>query len=155
MPEVGDRAPDFALYDADRKVRKLSEFIVQGHRTILAFFPGAFTSVCTQEMCTFRDMLGELQSLKGELVGISVDAPFAQKAFAEKNGLNFPLLCDFERDAVREYGVLWNYLGGVEGYDVANRAIFILDDKGVIRFKWVAPAPGNLPDFDQVKAALR
>jgi len=155
MPEVGDRAPDFALYDADKKVRKLSEFLVQGHRTILAFFPGAFTSVCTQEMCTFRDMFGELQSLKGELVGISVDAPFAQKAFAEKHGLNFPLLCDFKRDTIRKYGVVWNSLGGVEGYDTANRAIFVLDDKGTVRFKWVAPNPGTLPDFDHLKGALR
>jgi peroxiredoxin len=155
MPEVGDRAPDFALYDADKKVRKLSEFFAPSQRTILAFFPGAFTGVCTQEMCTFRDMFGEIQELKGRVVGISVDAPFAQKAFAEKHSLNFPLLCDFKRETIRKYGVVWNNLGGVEGYDTANRAIFVLDDKGTIRFKWVAPNPGTLPDFNQVKAALR
>lgn len=154
MPELGERAPDFALYDADRQVRKLSEFLVKGHRTILAFYPGAFTGVCTQEMCTFRDMLGELQELKGELVGISVDPPFAQKAFAEKNGLTFPLLCDFKRETIKKYGVVWNNLGSVEGYDTANRAIFVLDENGTIRFKWVAPNPGVLPDFARVKAAL-
>lgn len=154
MPEVGDRAPDFALYDADKKARKLSEFLVPGRRTILAFYPGAFTGVCTQEMCTFRDMFGELQESKGELVGISVDAPFAQKAFAEKNGLKFPLLCDFKRETVKKYGLVWPNLGGVEGYDVSNRAIFVLDDKGIVRFKWVAPNPGTLPDFGQVKSAL-
>ncbi|MDV3244343.1 MAG: redoxin domain-containing protein [Nitrososphaerales archaeon] len=155
MPEVGEAAPDFALYDAEKKVRKLSEFVVEGHRTIVAFFPGAFTGVCTQEMCKFRDMLGELRGLNGELVAISVDAPFAQKAFAEKNSLNFPLLCDFKRETIQKYGVVWNNLSGVEGYITANRAIFILDDRGTIRHKWVAPNPGTLPDFDQIKAALR
>jgi peroxiredoxin len=155
MPEVGDRAPDFALYDTEKKVRKLSEFLVPGHRTILAFYPGAFTGVCTTEMCTFRDIFGELQGLNGEFVGISVDPPFAQKAFAEKNNLAFPLLCDFKRETVKKYGIVWPNLGGVEGYDVANRAIFVLDDKGKIRFKWVAPNPGVLPDFEKVKAALR
>ena len=154
MPEVGDKAPDFELYDTERKVRKLSEFLKEHRRTILAFYPGAFTSVCTQEMCTFRDMFGELQRLKGELVGISVDPPFAQKAFAEKNNLTFPLLCDFKRETVKKYGIVWPSLGGVEGYDVANRSIFILDDKGKIVFKWVAPNPGVMPNFDLVKSAL-
>ncbi len=154
MPEVGDKAPDFALYDTEKKVRKLSEFLVESRRTILAFFPGAFTGICTQEMCAFRDMLGELQRLKGEVVGISVDAPFAQKAFAEKNNLTFPLLCDFKREIVKKYGIVWPALGGVEGYDVANRAIFIVDEKGKIVWKWVAPNPGTLPDFDKMKSGL-
>jgi len=154
MPEVGDKAPDFELYDTERKVRKLSEFLKEHRRTILAFFPGAFTGVCTQEMCTFRDMFGELQRLKGELVGISVDAPFAQKAFAEKNNLAFPLLCDFKREVVKKYGIVWPSLGGVEGYDVANRSIFILDETRKIVFKWVAPNPSVLPNFDLVKSAL-
>lgn len=154
MPNVGDRAPDFALYDYDRKLRKMSEFLVEGRRTILAFFPGAFTGVCTQEMCAFRDMYGELEKLKGMVVGISVDAPFAQKAFAEKHGLTFPLLCDFRREVIQEYGVVWKNLGGVEGYDTANRAIFVVDDSGKVLFRWVADNPGTLPDFDAVKKAL-
>lgn len=154
MPEVGDKAPDFALYDYDRKLRNMSEFLVEGRRTILAFFPGAFTGVCTQEMCTFRDMYGELEKLNGMVVGISVDAPFAQKAFAEKNGLTFPLLCDFKREVVQKYGVVWKNLGGVEGYSCANRAIFVADDSGKVLFKWVAENPGVLPDFEAVTRAL-
>ncbi len=154
MPGLGDTAPEFALYDQDRKVRKSAEFLVEGRKTVFAFYPGAFTGVCTQEMCTFRDMYGELEKLKGNVVGISVDAPFAQKAFAEKNGLTFPLLCDFKRDVIRRYGVVWNNLGGVEGYDVANRAIFLVDGRGKITFKWVAPEPGKLPDFEAIKKAL-
>jgi glutaredoxin-dependent peroxiredoxin len=154
MPEVGDVAPDFALYDYDRKVRHLSEFLGGGRRTILAFFPGAFTGVCTKEMCTFRDMYGELDTLNGQVVGISVDAPFAQKGFAEKHELKFPLLCDFKREVIQKYGVVWNNLGGVEGYVSANRAVFVLDDSGRILFKWVADNPGTLPDFEAVKKAL-
>ncbi|MDE1853988.1 MAG: redoxin domain-containing protein [Thaumarchaeota archaeon] len=154
MPGVGDVAPDFALYDADRKVRGLSEFLAEGRRTILAFFPGAFTGVCDKEMCAFRDMYGELENLHGMVVGISVDAPFAQKAFAEKYSLTFPLLCDFKREAIGKYGVVWKGLGGVQGYDTANRAIFVVDGSGKIVFKWVAESPGTLPDFEAVKKAL-
>ncbi len=154
MLEVGDKAPDFALYDYDKKMRQMSEFLVKGHKTIFAFFPGAFTGVCTKEMCTFRDMYGELQNLNGSLVGISVDAPFAQKGFAEKYGLTFPLLCDFKREVIQKYGTVWNSLGGVDGYVSANRAIFVVDDSGTIRFKWIATEPGTLPDFEAVKKAL-
>jgi peroxiredoxin len=154
MPNVGDRAPDFALYDYDKKVRKMSEFLVKGKRTILAFFPGAFTGVCTQEMCTFRDMYGELGKLNGMVVGVSVDAPFAQKAFAEKNNLTFPLLCDFNHEVIHKYGVVWKNLSGVEGYETANRAIFVLDDSGKVLYKWVAENPGVLPDFEAIKKAL-
>ncbi len=154
MPNIGDRAPDFALYDADRKVRKMSEFLTSGRRTIFAFFPGAFTSVCTQEFCTFRDMYPELEKLNGTVVGISVDPPFAQKAFAEKHSLTMPLLCDFKKEVIHKYDVVWKNLGGVEGYDSANRAIFVVDDKGKVLFKWVAENPGKLPDFEAIKKAL-
>ena len=154
MPNIGEEVPDFALYDADKRVRKLSEFLVKGKRTVIAFFPGAFTGVCTQEMCTFRDMYGELQRMNGMVVGISVDAPFAQKAFIEKNSLTFPLLCDFKREVIGKYGVVWKNLGGVEGYDTANRAIFVVDESGKTLYKWVAEDPGKLPDFEAIRKAL-
>jgi glutaredoxin-dependent peroxiredoxin len=154
MPGVGDRAPDFVLYDYDKKVRRLSDFLIKGRKTILAFFPGAFTGTCTQEMCTFRDMYGELEKINGMVVGISVDAPFAQKAFAEKYNLSFPLLCDFKREVIKSYGVVWRNLSGVEGYETANRAIFVVDDSGKVVFKWVAESPGVLPDFEAIKKAL-
>jgi len=154
MPEVGDVAPDFTLYDSEKKQRSLSEFLSSGRKTILAFFPGAFTGTCTKEMCTFRDMYQELQGLNGQVVGVSVDAPWAQKAFAEKYGLTFPLLCDFKREVIPRYGLVWKNLSGVEGYEVSNRAIFVLDGSGRITYKWVAEEPGKLPDFDVVRKAL-
>jgi len=154
MPNIGDKAPDFALYDYDKKVRKLSEFLTKEKKTILAFFPGAFTGVCDKEMCAFRDMYADLEKLNGNVVGVSVDAPFAQKAFAEKYNLKFPLLCDFKREVIRMYDVVWKNLGGVEGYDTANRAIFVLDESGKVQYKWVADSPGVLPDFEAIKRAL-
>jgi peroxiredoxin len=154
MVQVGERAPDFVLYDAERKERKLDEFLAEGKKTILAFFPGAFTSVCTTEMCTFRDMFDELSKANGILVAISVDSPFSLKAFQEKYSLNFTLLSDFKRETVQKYGVLWKDLAGIKGYDVANRSIFILDGAGKVIYKWVADNPGQLPDFNQLRKEL-
>jgi peroxiredoxin len=154
MLQAGTKAEPFTLYDENKKERSLSEFLVKGKRTIVAFYPGAFTGVCDTEMCTFRDMFSDLQKLNANLVGISVDAPWAQKAFSEKYGLKFPLLCDFKREVTRKYGVVWQDLAGVKGYECANRAIFILDDEGKITFSWLAPNPGVLPDFEAIKRNL-
>ena len=154
MLEIGDKAPDFALYDADVKMRALSEFLAEGEKTILAFYPGAFTGTCTKEMCAFRDMHEELQRLKAKVVGISVDPPFANKAFAEKHGLTFTLLSDFGRQVVRDYGVLWNDLGGMKGYDSANRAVFVVGGDGKIVYRWVGENPGKYPDFEAIRKAL-
>lgn len=151
MLQVGTNAPDFILYDADKKERRYSEFLVKGKKTILAFFPGAFTGTCTEELCTFRDMFSDLEKMNALLVGISVDGPFAQKAFAEKYGFKFPLLCDFKRETIRKYDVVWNDLGGVKGYQSANRAIYILGEDGKVKFSWAAPNPGVLPDFNEIK----
>jgi glutaredoxin-dependent peroxiredoxin len=154
MLQIGTVAPDFTLYDSEKKERKLSEFLVGGKKTIVAFYPGAFTGTCTQELCTFRDMFSDLQAMNAQLVGISVDGPFAQKAFAEKNSLNFPLLCDFKREVIRKYDVVWDDLSGVKGYQSANRAIYILESDGKIAFSWAAPNPGVLPDFAEIKKNL-
>jgi peroxiredoxin len=154
MLQAGAIAEEFSLYDAYRKERSLSEFLIKGKRTILAFYPGAFTGVCDQEMCTFRDMFSDLEKLNANLVAVSVDAPFAQKAFAEKYGLNFPLLCDFKREVVQKYGVLWKGLGGVNGYETSNRAILVLDDGGRVLYSWLAPNPGVLPNYEEIKKHL-
>ncbi|MDG6968515.1 MAG: redoxin domain-containing protein, partial [Nitrososphaerota archaeon] len=92
--------------------------------------------------------------LRADVVGISVDPPFANKAFAEQHNLSFPLLSDFKREAIREYGVVWKNLGGMEGYDGANRAIFVVDGSGKIVYEWVGENPGKYPDFDAIDKAL-
>lgn len=154
MLEIGSKIPRFALYDTDLNLRKSSEFLSKGKKTIFAFYPGAFTGVCTKEMCAFRDMHEDLQRLNAIVVGISVDPPFANKAFAEKHGLNFTLLSDFNRQVIRKYGVVWKNLGGMKGYDGANRAVYVADGSGRIVYKWIGENPGKFPDFDAVKRAL-
>lgn len=150
--EVGQKAPEFSLYDHDRKERKLSEF--QGKNVVVAFFPGAFTGVCTTEMCALRDRAGEFNTLNAQVLGISVDPPFSQKAWSDQNHLNFPILSDFSRQVVNQYGVAWPNLGGVQGYVAANRAVFVLDRSGVVRYKWVAPNPGTAPNYEEINQAL-
>ena len=150
--DVGQRAPDFTLYDADRKQRKLSEF--HGKNVVLAFYPGAFTGVCTKEMCALRDSLTQFNSMNTQVVGISVDPFGSLKAFSDQNKLGFPVLSDFNRQVVRQYDVTFQNLGGVEGYVAANRAVFVLDKNGVVRYKWVAPQPVNEPNYEEVKQAV-
>jgi len=150
----GDTAPAFTLYDADKKERSLSEFLVRGKKTILAFYPGAFTGVCTQELRTFRDMFSELERMNALLVAVSVNMPFAQKTFAEKYGFKFPLLCDLKREATRKYDSVYEGLGGVAGYESSDRAIFILGDSGKVQYAWIAPNPSVLPDFGEIRRSI-
>lgn len=150
--EVGQPAPDFTLYDTDRQQRSLSEF--KGKNVVLAFFPAAFSGVCTKEMCSFRDQSGQFNSMNAQVVGISVDPPGSQKAWAEQNNLQFPLLSDFNRKVVNQYGVAFQNLGGMEGYVAANRAVVVLDKNGVVQYKWVAPNPGTEPNYDEVREAV-
>jgi len=149
---VGQPAPDFTLYDADKQKRSLTQF--RGKNVVLAFFPGAFTGVCDKEMCALRDSMDRLNGLNAQVVGVSVDSFAALKAFANQYRLTFPLLTDFNREAITKYDVLWKGLGGVEGYNVANRAVFLLDRSGVVRWKWVAERPGVEPPYDQIIAEL-
>jgi peroxiredoxin len=150
--EVGQSAPDFTLYDTDRKQRSLSEF--KGKNVVLAFFPGAFTGVCTTEMCTLRDNVDQFNSLNAQVIGITVDPPFAQKAWTDQNNVNYPFLSDFGREVVNQYGLTFPNLAGLEGYVAANRAVLVLDKTGVVRYKWVAPNPGTEPNYDEVKQAV-
>ncbi len=151
--EVGQKAPEVTLVNADRKAVKLSE--LKGKTTVLAFFPGAFTSACTQEMCTFRDDLAKFNTVNAQIVGISVDSPFAQKAFADQHKINFQLLSDFNREAVKAFGVEdRNFVGGLLP-GVAMRSVFVLDRDGMVRYKWVAPTQGTEPDYAAVEAAVK
>ena len=149
--KVGQAAPDFALYDMERQQRTLSEF--KGKSVVLAFFPGAFTGGCTTEMCTFRDQLDQYEALNSQVIGITVDPPFAQKAWADQNNVTFPFLSDFNRQVVNQYDVALPNLAGLEGYVAASRAIFVIDKVGIVQYKWVGPNPGGQPDYDEVRNA--
>ena len=149
---LGSVAPDFNLVDMDMKKRTLTEF--RGRKTVLAFYPGAFTSVCKREMCTFRDSLSNLEALDAQVVGISVNDPFSNQAFHEMNMLNFPLLCDYTRKVVDAYGVSLPDFAGLIGYTAAQRSVFVLDREGIIAYKWVADNPGLEPDYGEVEVNL-
>ena len=150
--EVGQAAPEFTLYDTDRKQRRLSEF--KGKNVVLAFFPGAFTGVCTTEACALRDRTDQFSSLNAQIVGVSVDPPFSQKVWVEQNNVKYPFLSDFSRQVVNQYGIALQNLAGMEGYVAAKRAVFVLDKGGVVRYKWVAPTPGVEPNYDEVRQAV-
>ncbi|MER3523047.1 MAG: peroxiredoxin [Ignavibacteria bacterium] len=153
MPlQVGDNAPEFILIDTQRRPRRLSEFL--GRATVLAFYPAAFTSVCTKEMCTFQNEVASLQALNAHVVGISVDPPFTNKAFAERYNLQFPLLSDFTRYVSILYTGLYVDLGGVAGYTTSKRAVFVLDAQGVVRYAWISDVSKAEPNYEEIKAVL-
>jgi peroxiredoxin len=150
--KIGDRAPDFTLFDTEKKPRSLKEFL--GKKTVLAFFPGAFTGVCTKELCTFRDSLAQLGTLNAQVVAVSVDSPYANKGFADQNRLGFPVLSDFTRTVSKSYCGLYNDFGGLTGYSAAKRSVFILDAKGIVKYVWVSENAGVEPNYEEVKKAL-
>ena len=147
MVSVGDMAPDFTLTAQDKSKVTLSD--LRGERVILAFYPAAFTGVCTTEMCTFSDGMASLSDSGTKVFGISVDAPFSNGAFAEKNGIGFPLLSDVHREAVNAYGVALDDFV-IPGYTVSQRSVFVVEADGTIGYAWVAENPGIQPDYDAV-----
>jgi len=148
--EVGQNAPDFTLTDTDRKQRKLSEF--QGKNVVLAFFPGAFTGVCTKEACAFRDNAAQLNSMNAQVVGVAVDSFFALKGWSDVNKLAFPLLSDHTRQVINQYGVSFPNFG-MQGYTSATRAVFVLDKTGKVQYRWIGQ-PGNDPPHEEIHQAL-
>lgn len=150
--QVGQDAPDFTLKNTDMQDVTLSS--LRGQKNVLLLFvPFAFTGVCTTELCSVRDNLNSYTSLNAEVFGISVDSPFAQKQWKEKENLNFTLLSDFNREACKAYGAYFENLRGLQG--VAKRAAFVIDKAGKVRYAEVLDSPGNLPNFDNIRAVLQ
>jgi peroxiredoxin len=156
MPiEIGKPAPDVELVDTDLKSVRISDF--KGSITVLAFFPGAFTQVCTKEMCTFRDSMAMFNKLNAKVVGISVDPPFSNKAFKEAYKLNFPILSDYNREAIKVYDVMLDFsklIPVLKGYIAAKRAVFILDKNGIVRWKWVSDDPRVEPPYEEIQKVV-
>ncbi len=150
---VGQKAPNFTLPDTGKKLTSLSDFA--GKKVVLAFYPGAFTGVCEKEMCTLRDSMTEFNSLNAQVLGISVDSPFANKGFADKNGFTFPLLSDFTRYVSAQYCGLVSNFAGIAGLTAANRAVFVINEQGVVTYAWISENPGVEPPYDEVKNAVK
>lgn len=153
MPvSVGQKAPNFTLVDTAKKPTTLSDF--SGKKVVLLFYPGAFTGVCEKEMCTFRDSMADFNKVNAQVLGISVDSPFANKGFAEKNKFTFPLLSDYKHEVAAQYCGLVNNFAGLEGLKASNRAVYIIDEKGVVTYAWVGENPGVEPPYADVLKAI-
>jgi len=151
---LGQRVPEFALPDADQKVRSLAELTKQGP-VVLAFFPFAFSGVCDKEMCAFRDGFGPLHGAGAQLIGISVDSSYTLRAFAQTYNLQFVLLSDFNKKIVKLYGVLqdpWVELG-YKG--VAKRAVMVVDQQKKLRYRWTTDDPSEEPPYAEVVKAVQ
>lgn len=153
VPKIGQKAPEFELPDQDLKYRKLSEF--RDKKTVLAFFPAAESSVCTAEMCTLRDSLDELRDYGANVVAVSVDGPFVNKAFVNNHHLNFPVLSDHNKKVIRQYGIVMKGLATMSDYEAAKRSVFILDEQGKVRYRWVSDNPGVEPNYAEIKEHLK
>jgi peroxiredoxin len=150
--DVGTKAPEFTLPDQDRQPVSLKAELSTHAAVVLAFFPAAFSGVCTKELCTFRDQLGALSQLKAQVYGISVDTFFALKAFATEQKLTFPLLSDFNKDTIQAYDVFNPDMVGLKG--IAKRSIFLIDQSGTIRYKEVLEDARNEPDYAALNGAI-
>ena len=129
-------------------IRDRSSF--KGKTVVLAFYPGAFTGVCDTEMCSLRDSMNSFNDLNATVLGISVDSPWANAEFAKKYEINFNLLSDYNRDVSKAYDMIFNGLGGLEGYECSNRGVLIIDGEGLIQYRWVAENPGIEPNYSEI-----
>jgi glutaredoxin-dependent peroxiredoxin len=149
--EVGSKAPDFTLVNQDRAPVKLSEQIGSG-KIVLAFFPGAFSGVCTKEMCTLRDSMSQIAALGAKVFGISTDTFFTLKAWGDQQKLGFPLLSDYNKEAIRAYDVVNPDMVGLK--NIARRAVIVIDTEGIVSYREVQDDARNEPDYEKLKQAL-
>mgnify|MGYP003575021563 FL=1 len=150
--QVGQAAPDFALYDNDKNKVTLSE--QKGSNVVLLFFPAAFTGVCTAELCSVRDNLKNYENVNAKVYGISVDSLFTLNKFKQEQNLNFPLLSDFNREASKAYDSLYeNFVFDMQG--VAKRSAFVVDKEGIIRYAEVLENAGEQPNFEVINQTLQ
>ena len=150
--QVGQKAPDFSLYDSDKNKVSLSDF--KGQNVLLLFFPLAFTSVCTAELCDMRDNLKMYEELNVQPIGISVDSLHTLRKFKEEQRLNFPLLSDFNKEVSQLYGSIYETFG-FDMKGVSKRSAFLIDEEGVVQYAEVLENAGLQPDFQAIQVKLR
>jgi glutaredoxin-dependent peroxiredoxin len=148
----GQHAPDFSLYDSEKNKITLSE--LRGHNVLLLFFPAAFTGTCTKELCSARDNIAFYNDTDAKVFGISVDMIFSLAKYKQEQGLNFPLLSDFNKEVSAAYGCLYDTFSyGMKG--VSKRAAFVIDKNGIVRYAEVLEQASELPDFPAIQKILQ
>jgi peroxiredoxin len=151
MIKVGDKAPVFSLMDTERNEFTNSNIV--GHITLFLFFPAAFTSTCTTELCCVRDDIARYQNLRVQVFGISTDALFTLKKYKEDQQLNFELLSDFNKEVSRSFGSLYEvFKYNMKG--VSKRSAFVIDEMGVIQYVEVLENASHVPDFNLINRKL-
>lgn len=150
---IGSKAPDFALSNIDKKIINLSDY--KGRKVVLLFMPGAFTGVCTKEVCSFQSSMAQYAQLNAEVLAITVDSIFANKAWADANGISYPVLSDYTRETISNYGGLHFDFAGLIGYTAAKRSVFVVNEEGNISYAWISEAPGVEPLYDEIKNSLK
>jgi peroxiredoxin len=151
---VGSKAPDFTLKSKQASGLvdvKLSDNLGKKN-TVLLFFPAAFTGVCTSELCDITSSLNSYTGLNANVIAISVDTPFAQEAWAQKEKIGITLASDLNKEVIKKYDVVFPMLAGVG--DTAARAAFVIDKDGVVQYSEQTPTPKDLPNFGKVKETL-
>jgi glutaredoxin-dependent peroxiredoxin len=149
--KVGDKAPNFSLYNSDKQLVNLSDF--RGKNVLLHFYPLAFTSVCTKQLCNARDNMEVYTKLNCTVFGISIDTPHALKVFKEQQGLTFDLLSDFNKETIRDYDMVHADFGlNMKG--VSKRGAFVIDKEGIVRYAEVCKDLGDQPDYGKIKETL-
>jgi peroxiredoxin len=149
--QVGQQAPDFSLFDSDKNKVSLSDF--KGRNVLLLFFPLAFTSVCTAELCSVRDNIKQYEDVDAQPLGISTDSLFTLAKFKEEQSLNFPLLSDYNKEVSASYGSLYE-TWGFDYRGITKRSAFLIDKNGVVRYAEVLENAGDQPDFNKITAAM-
>jgi len=151
MLTPGQKAPEFSLFSSDKKEVALSTF--KGKNVIILFFPMAFTSVCTAELCEMRDNISTYSALNAEVLGISVDSPFTLAKFKEEQNLPFDLLSDFNKEVSQAYDTYYEtFVMNLKG--VSKRSAFVVDQDGVIQYAEVLETAGDVPNFQAVQQTL-
>lgn len=148
----GDKVQDFSLQNTQKEFVSLSDLLNDDRKVVILFFPLAFSSVCTKELCTVRDNMKLYNSLNANIIGISVDSLYSLREFKKANNLSFPLLSDFNKAVSRQFGVLDEDYFGMKG--VSMRSAFVVNHDGMIEYAEVLEDDSNLPDFKAIQKAL-
>ena len=150
---TGQTAPDFSLFDSEKNKITLSDY--RGKKNVLLlFYPLAFTSVCTKELCGVRDDIGRYSNADAEVLGISVDTIWTLAKFKEEQGYNFPLLSDWNKTVSAEYDTIYSSFSDMDMHGVGKRSAFIVDKKGVVQYAEVLESAQDVPDFTAINEKL-
>jgi peroxiredoxin len=149
--EVGQKAPEFSLYNSEKNKVNLSDYM--GKKVLLLFFPQAFSGICTTELCSVRDDIGKYENVDAHVLAVSVDSVNSLNRFKQDQGYNFPMLSDFNKETSRAYGAIYeNWVLDMKG--VSKRSAFVIDREGVVQYAEVSESPADIPNFEAILESL-